>query len=566
MPQNQLVIKNTPSTDEVDLLSKALNINPFLASILIQRGIKTFDEAKHFFRPSLADLHDPFLMLNMHKAVERIEKALAKNEKILVYGDYDVDGTTSVTLVYDFLSNYTSEIDFYIPDRYLEGYGISTKGIDFAKENGFSLIIALDCGIKSPDKIAYANSLNIDFIICDHHNPGDEIPKAVAVLDPKQKDCKYPYKELSGCGVGFKLVQGYCQKNNIDIAVLYPYLDLLAISIGADIVPMTGENRIFCFHGLNIINESPRAGVKALMGVSGFKKKLSISNVVFGLAPRINAAGRIAHAKAAVNLLLAKDISEAADFAKDLNDNNLSRKEIDSSMTDEAILMIETQENYQNLRSTVLFKTDWHKGVIGIVASRCIEKYYRPTIILTASNGKAAGSARSVHGFDIYEAISNCADVLEQYGGHTFAAGMTLKLENVDIFRQKFEEEVSKSISEDSLSPKINVDLEVPLNFVSDKVYKILNQMEPFGPGNMTPVFLTQNLKDGGNSRIVGGTHLKLDLFCPKTRKKIDGIAFGMHEKLPLIKSGNPFSVCYTLDENTYNDITSVQLSIREIF
>lgn len=566
MPQNQLVIKNTPSTEEVDLLSKALNINPFLATILIQRGIKTFDEAKHFFRPSLGDLHDPFLMLNMHKAVERIEKALAKNEKILVYGDYDVDGTTSVTLVYDFLSNYTSEIDFYIPDRYLEGYGISTKGIDFAKENGFSLIIALDCGIKSPDKIAYANSLKIDFIICDHHNPGDEIPKAVAVLDPKQKNCKYPYKELSGCGVGFKLLQGYCQKNNIDVAVLYPYLDLLAISIGADIVPMTGENRIFCFHGLNIINESPRAGVKALMGVSGFKKKLSISNVVFGLAPRINAAGRIAHAKAAVNLLLAKDITEAADFAKDLNDNNLSRKEIDSSMTDEAILMIETQENYQNLRSTMLFKTDWHKGVIGIVASRCIEKYYRPTIILTASNGKAAGSARSVHGFDIYEAISNCADVLEQYGGHTFAAGMTLKLENVDLFRQKFEEEVSKTISEDSLSPKINIDLEVPLNFVSDKVYKIINQMEPFGPGNMTPVFLTQNLKDGGNSRIVGGTHLKLDLFCPNTRKKIDGIAFGMHEKLPLIKSGNLFSVCYTIDENTYNDITSVQLSIREIF
>lgn len=566
MPQTELKFKNIPSEEEVDILAKALNINTFLSTLLIQRGIKTFEEAKHFFRPDLTDLHDPFLMLNMHNAVERVEKALAKNEKILVFGDYDVDGTTAVALIYNFLSNYTSEIDFYIPDRYAEGYGISIKGIDFAKENGFSLIIALDCGIKSPDKIAYANSLKIDFIICDHHNPGDEIPKAVAVLDPKQKDCSYPYKELSGCGVGFKLVQAYCQKNKIDISVLYPYLDLLTISIGADIVPMTGENRIFCYHGMKIINESPRAGVRALMGVSGFKKKLTVSNVVFGLAPRINAAGRIEHGKSAVKLLLAKDAIEANDFAKNLNDNNLSRKEIDSSMTEEAILMIETQENYQNLRSTVLFKNDWHKGVVGIVASRCIERYYKPTIILTESNGKAAGSARSVHGFDVYEAISQCEDILEQFGGHTFAAGMTLKLENVDALRKKFELIVANSISEDSLTPKITIDLEVPLDFVSDKVYKIINQMEPFGPGNMTPIFLTKNLKDAGGSRVVGGTHLKLELFCPKTRKKVDGIAFGMSEKLALVKSGNPFSICYTIDENTYNEITSIQLSVREIF
>lgn len=392
------------------------------------------------------------------------------------------------------------------------------------------------------------------------------MPKAIAVLDPKQTACKYPYKELSGCGVGFKLLQAYCQKNNIESSTLLPYLDLLTISIGADIVPITGENRVFCYLGMEIINKSPRAGIKALMGISGFKKNLTITNVVFGLAPRINAAGRIEHGKAAVKLLLAKDAIEAGEFAKCLNDHNLSRKELDMSITEEAILMIETQENYQNLRSTVLFKNNWHKGVIGIVASRCIEKHYKPTIILTESNGKGVGSARSVHGFDIYEAISNCADVLEQYGGHTFAAGMTLKLENVTAFRQRFETEVAKTISNDSLYPRITIDLEVPLDFATDKVYKIINQMEPFGPSNMTPVFLTKNIIDAGESKIVGGTHLKLELFCEKTRKKIDGIAFGMHEKLSLVKSKKPFSICYTLEENTYNDITKIQLNVRNVF
>ncbi|HEY8399612.1 MAG TPA: single-stranded-DNA-specific exonuclease RecJ, partial [Cytophagaceae bacterium] len=441
--------KAIPDDESIKQLSEAINVNPSLATILIQRNIKTFDEAKSFFRPSLAELHDPFLMEDMVVAVSRIEKAIQRREKILIYGDYDVDGTTAVSLVYSFLKNVYPAIEYYIPDRYKEGYGISYKGIDYASKNHFSLIISLDCGIKSTEHIKYAKERSIDFIICDHHTPGQELPEAVAVLDPKRKDCNYPYKELSGCGVGFKLMEAFARKNNIPSSELLPFLDLVAISICSDIVPITGENRILTYYGLQQINKNPRPGVKALIGVSGLKKELDVTNVVFGLGPRINAAGRIAHANAAVQLLTCENTEEAEQWAKNIDDKNLTRKDFDSSITEEAIQMIEQDELLLQARSTVLFKKDWHKGVIGIVASRCIEKYYRPTVILTESNNYATGSARSVDGFDLYEAISRCSDLLEQFGGHMYAAGLTLKKENIPAFAEKFESVVRELITED---------------------------------------------------------------------------------------------------------------------
>ncbi|MFN0049248.1 MAG: single-stranded-DNA-specific exonuclease RecJ [Cytophagales bacterium] len=561
-------IKPTPQASVSESLAKAINVNPFLAKLLVQRNIVDFDIAKAYFRPSLDMLHDPFLMRDMDKAVDRLTKAIISKEKILVFGDYDVDGTTSVASVYHFLKNHTGilpeNLAFYIPDRYGEGYGISTKGIDYASENGFSLIISLDCGIKSIEKIDYASSKNIDFIICDHHNPGVEIPKAYAVLDPKRADCQYPYKELSGCGVGFKFLQAYCITHQISTEKLYPYLDLLCVSIAADIVPMTGENRIFSFHGLKKINENPRPGLRALGAVAGFKKELNISNVVFGFAPRINAAGRIAHAHGAVELLLADNEAVAIKFADGLNENNLSRKDFDSSITLEAIEMIEEQENFQALKSTVLFKSDWHKGVVGIVASRCIEKYYRPTIIFTESNGKATGSARSVDGFDVYEAICACSDLLEQFGGHTHAAGMTLELKNIDAFKARFEEVVSARIAPDQLIPKINIDVEVGLDFASQKTFNIIKQMEPFGPGNMTPVFLTQKLLPE-NPRIVGEKHLKFGVKMPNSNIKKEAIAWGMADYFEILSSLKPIDICYSLSENTFNNITAIELNIKDI-
>ncbi len=561
-------IKPDPQESVYLPLAKAINVNPFLAKLLTQRNILDFDAAKAYFRPSLNFIHSPFLMQDMQKAVGRLANAILSKEKILVFGDYDVDGTTSVAMVYDFLKNQTEilleNLAFYIPDRYGEGYGISTKSIDFASENGFSLIISLDCGIKSVDKIKYANTKNIDFIICDHHNPGDELPPAFAVLDPKRSDCDYPYKELSGCGVGFKLLQAYCMSQNINLEKLYPYLDLLCVSIAADIVPMNGENRIFSFHGLKKINESPREGLKALGAIAGFKKELNISNVVFGFAPRINAAGRIAHANGAVELLLADNEAIAKKFAENLNVNNTSRKDFDSSITLEAIEMIEQQENFQELKSTVLFKSDWHKGVVGIVASRCIEKYYRPTIILTESNGKAGGSARSVDGFDVYEAISECEDLLEQFGGHTHAAGMTLKSENVEAFRTKFERTVSSKITPDQLIPKIDIDVEVGLEFANAKTFKIVKQMEPFGPCNMTPVFLTKQVLPQ-YPRIVGEKHLKFSVKHPLTNIQKDCIAWGMSDYFELLSSLKPIDICYTIVENTFNDNTTIELNIKDL-
>jgi len=562
-------IKPIPNSSEAEQLSKTLNVSTLLTSLLIQRGIDTFEKAKTFFRPTIAQLHDPFLMQDMDKAVERVQRAIAQKEKILVYGDYDVDGTTSVALMYGFLVSIydVNQVEFYIPDRYKEGYGISTDGIDYAKAKDFSLIIALDCGIKSLDKIAYANTLAVDFIICDHHNPGSEIPKAVAVLDPKRKDCNYPFKELSGCGVGFKLLQAVTQKMNISHVEISKYLDLLVTSISADIVPIIDENRILCHYGLKQLNENPRAGLQALMGVAGFKKELTITNVVFGLAPRINAAGRIHHAHAAVDLLLAQDEKEASKFAQNLNETNSSRKDFDTLITAEAIELIQQQNDYKTLKSTVLFKKDWHKGVVGIVASRCTESYYKPTIILTESNGKATGSARSVDGFDVYEAICECAHLLEQFGGHMYAAGMTLLLENVDAFRTAFEKVVTKRITTDQLIPKIDIDMEVNIDFITQKNYNILKQMQPFGPGNMTPVFLTRNLVSDINSiRIVGDNHLKLTVWNKNSPTvKIDGIAFGMGHQLELIASGSPFDLCYSIEENTWNHRTTLQLMVKDV-
>ncbi len=557
-------VKPLPDANKIQDFASLLTIHPLLAALLMQRGYDNFDKAKTFFRPNLSDLHDPFLMKNMDKAIFRIEKAIANNQKILVYGDYDVDGTTAVALVYSFLSKYYSNIDFYVPDRYDEGYGISTKSIDYAKSNEILLIIALDCGIKSVDKVLYANSLGIDYIICDHHEPGSEIPDAVAVLDAKQADCNYPFKELSGCGVGFKLMQAFCIKKQIDIQELYPFLDLLCISIGADLVPIVGENRIFCYYGLRIINQNPRFGIQALIKVSGYKKALNITDVVFKLAPRINAAGRIHHASAAVKLLLSPSVADALVWATSLNDSNAYRKELDTTITEEAKNMIESQENYQNLRSTVLFKPDWSKGVVGIVASRCIESYYKPTIILTESNGLAVGSARSVHGFDLYEAISACSAHLEQFGGHTHAAGMALKIENITPFKIAFEEYVSKNIHPDSIQPKLDIDMEVNLDFITPKTYRIIEQMAPFGPQNMTPVFLTKNLKDTGYSRIVGDVHLKLDIVCPLSNIKIAAIAFNQANMYAQIKSDS-FAICYTLEQNEYNNIVSLQLNVKKI-
>lgn len=560
--EKRWVFKSLPDPQNAETLAKSINVNPLLASILLQRNISTFEEAKAFFRPALEDLHDPFLMQDMDKAVSRLTRAISNGEKILIYGDYDVDGTTAVSLVYDFLSKRYSNIDFYIPDRYTEGYGISLKSIEWAKQNNFTLIISLDCGIKSMEQIALAASYYIDFIVCDHHKAGNYLPPAYAVLDPKRKDCKYPFKELSGCGVGFKLLHAFCIHHNLPFNELFPYLDLVAISIASDIVPISGENRILAHYGLKIINSNPRPGVRALIEVSGFRKELDISNVVFGLGPRINAAGRISHAKAAVNLLLSKTDAEAEDHARNINDANSLRKDVDASITEEALEMIEKES--KNSKSTVLFKNNWHKGVIGIVASRCIEKYYRPTIILTESNSYATGSARSISGFDVYEAISQCSELLEQFGGHTYAAGLTLKVDNIPAFRKKFEAIVAAAITNEQLTPQIEVDLKLKITDIDYKFYNILKQMAPFGPSNMQPVFVSENVTDDGSARVLKEEHLKLRIKQDGS-EPIEAIGFGMAHHFPKISSGQKFNLCYTICENEFNGKKSLQLFIKDI-
>ncbi len=559
------VIKEDGDHDIVKTLSKELNINLILANLLVQRGITTLEGAKHFFRPDISHLHDPFLMKDMDKAVQRISRAVTNKEKIVVYGDYDVDGTTSVALVYSFLKSFYDNVAFYIPDRYSEGYGISFTGIDWAKEHGYSLIIALDCGIKANDKIDYANSLNIDFIICDHHRPGDQLPDALAVLDPKRADCHYPFDELSGCGIGFKLVQGFAQRNNISFVELYQYLDLVAVSIAADIVPVTGENRTLAFFGLQRLNKQPRPGFKAILELANVKRDLTISDIVFVIGPRINAAGRMENGGRAVELLIANTKEVAMSAGININVTNLERKTLDMSITEHALQIMKEEYSSKDLRSTVLYYPEWHKGVIGIVASRLTEKYYRPTIVLTRSNGLATGSARSVKDFDIYNAIEACSDLLEQFGGHKFAAGLTLKPENVPAFQLRFEQIVASTIEDYMLTPEIEIDAVINLADITPSFYTILKQMAPFGPENMAPVFKTETVHDTGYSRVVGSNHLKLNLLQSDTKLHFDAIAFQGGDYYLQISKGIPFDVCYTIEENKWNGKVSLQLNVKEI-
>ncbi|MBE7633709.1 single-stranded-DNA-specific exonuclease RecJ [Tenacibaculum finnmarkense genomovar ulcerans] len=556
-------LKQTPDLLKVTQLAKELSVEKTLAKILVQRNIDTFDKAKQFFRPSLDDLHDPFLMKDMDLAVQRIEKAIANNENILVFGDYDVDGTTAVSLLSSYLKTIHPNIYTYIPDRYAEGYGVSYMGIDFADDNDFSLIIALDCGIKAIDKVAYAAQKNIDFIICDHHKPGKEIPKAVAVLNAKQDDCFYPYDELCGCGVGFKLIQALASKRGQTIDDLIPYLDLVATAIAADIVPMTGENRTLTYFGLQVINTKPRNGIKAIIEQLD-KKELTITDVVFIIAPRINAAGRMKHGIHAVNLLTEMDFDAAIEFASSIEKFNADRKGIDKKITQEALLQIEENNETEKFTS-VVFDETWHKGVIGIVASRLIETYYRPTLVFTKSGDKLAASARSVKGFDVYNALEQCAEFIEQFGGHKYAAGLTLEPEQYENFKNKFEEVVAKTIDKNLLTPEISIDAELDLSEISPKFFRIIQQMAPFGPLNLKPTFSTTAVRDNGFGKQVGAdkTHLKLNIISAADKKTYSAIGFSLGKKLPLIK--NDFDIAYALDENTWNGNTSIQLLLKDI-
>ncbi|MFK7782955.1 single-stranded-DNA-specific exonuclease RecJ [Psychroserpens sp.] len=556
-------IKPKPDSKTVEDLQKALQVDASVATLLVQRGINTYEAAKTFFRPSFEDLHDPFLMKDMDLAVGRIEKAIADNEHILVYGDYDVDGTTSVALLSSYLKTKSETIATYIPDRYDEGYGVSYKGIDFADDNDFTLIIALDCGVKAIDKVAYAKKKGIDFIICDHHRPGHELPGAIAVLDPKRDDCNYPYKELCGCGVGFKLIQALASKDNQSAEDLSEYLDLVATAIGADIVPITGENRALAYFGLQVINTNPRPGIKAL--ISEVKKnELTITDVVFVVAPRINAAGRMKHGNYAVTLLTETDEFLVEAYAKEINTFNLDRREADKRITQEALIQIE--DNNENDRlTTVVYDKSWHKGVIGIVASRLTETYYRPTLVFTKSGQRLAASARSIKGFDVYNALDACSEHIEQFGGHKYAAGLTLKEENYQAFKQAFENEVSKTIDRNLLTPEIQIDAQIELFDITPKFYRIIRQFAPFGPGNMTPIFMTENLKDTGYGKCVGEDEKHLRITATQGHQKIVSIGFNLGNKLDLIKDRKPFNAVYSIDENHWQGNVSLQLKIRDI-
>jgi len=581
--EKRWVVKEEADRQIVERLATALGISPKLTNLLVQRGVTTFDEAKSFFRPSLDALHDPFLMKDMDKAVDRILQAIASNENIMVYGDYDVDGTTAVSLVYSFLKNIHKKIEFYIPDRYLEGYGISIKGIDTAAEHGVNLIIALDCGIKAIDKVKYASEKGIDFIIGDHHRPGDSIPEAVAVLDPKRNDCPYPYKDLSGAGVGFKLTQALAAKLRISDKKVFASLDLLAISIAADIVPITGENRILAYYGLKQINSSPRPGVYSILKSSGFERvvengksktvfsrEITISDLVFVVGPRINAAGRIKDATDSVRLLISSQDEYAEKLGGEINVLNTTRRDLDSSITQEAIDMINASEELKKKKTTVLFKEEWHKGVIGIVASRLIEHFYKPTIVLTLADGMVTGSARSVKGFDIYDAIDSCSHLLAHFGGHTYAAGLAMKRENLDAFLEEFEIYAEKHLTEQMLVPEIEIDEELYLSDINSKFYRILKQFAPFGPGNMSPLFVSHHLIDTGYAKAVGrnggSRHLKFEaVHKDHSGNPLKAIAFNMGEYCEEMKRGKSFSLCYHLDENTWQGNTSLQLRVKDI-
>ena len=557
-------LKPKPLPENIKYLREALQVDEVVATLLLQRGIETYDEAKTFFRPSLDDLNDPFLMKDMDKAVARIESAIANHENILVYGDYDVDGTTAVALMSSYLKTRTENVATYIPDRYDEGYGVSYKGIDFAQDNDFSLIIALDCGVKAVEKVIYAKEKEIDFIICDHHRPGSNLPDAVAVLDPKRPDCEYPYDELCGCGVGFKLIQALAQNEGKTIDDLVEYLDLVATAIGADIVPITGENRTLAYFGLQVINNNPRPGIKAIIEQIK-KQEFTITDLVFIVAPRINAAGRMKHGNHAVTLLTETDYNLAIQYAIDIDQFNTERRDTDQRITEEALQQIETKKEQERF-TTVVFSEHWHKGVIGIVASRLTETYYRPTLVFTKSGDKLAASARSVSGFDVYNALEACQEYIEQFGGHKYAAGLTLKEENYEAFKQAFEDEVSKTIDRSLLTPEIKIDIKIDLKDITPKFYRIISQFAPFGPGNMTPIFMTENLKDTGYGKCVGEDEKHLRLTVTQTgNEKIVGIGFGLGDKMDLVSNKKLFKAVYSVDENEWNGSVSLQLKLRDI-
>ena len=567
--EKKWILKDVADGETVARLSSELGIDPVLSKLLVQRGIGSFQEARAFFRPSLDNLHDPFLMKDMDKAVDRVGAAVKSGEKILVYGDYDVDGTTAVSLVYSFLRKLTRNVDFYVPDRYDEGYGVSYKGIDWAADNGFGLIITLDCGIKANDKVFYAADRGIDMIICDHHLPENDLPAAVAVLDPKRADCGYPFDDLSGCGVGFKLVQAYSQKNGIPFDSLIPLLDLLVVSISSDLVSVVGENRILAHFGLKQLNENPRKGLLAMIHLSGLDPEhITIDDIVFKIGPRINAAGRMESGRMAVELLTAENDEVAARIGSEINRYNNERKNIDREITREALEMVQSGNCLSARNATIVYNPSWHKGVVGIVASRLVEAFYRPTIVFTRSNGFVTGSARSVHGFDLYDAIESCADLLENFGGHLYAAGLTLKEENLPEFCERIENFIEKNISEDMLTPVIMIDTRLDFSQITPKFFRILKQFQPFGPGNSAPVFLTENVYDNGNVRKVGadGGHLKLELIQEsQPYRSISAIAFNKSEHFDHIKAGNPIDVCYSIVENYYRGIANLQLRIKDL-
>ena len=570
--QKKWLVKSPIETAKVEELRSALKVDRVVSELLLQREITTFDQAQAFFRPSINELHDPFFMKDMDRAVERINLAISKNERILLFGDYDVDGTTAVALMYSYLIQKYENVDFYIPDRYKEGYGVSFLGIDYAEETNCSLIISLDCGIKSIDKVEYAAEKGIDFIVCDHHNPGDILPDGI-ILDPKRKDCNYPYKELSGCGVGFKLLQALAKQNKWNEEELFVYLDLVAVSIGADIVPITGENRVLCYHGMLRLNEAPRLAFRELLLIAKRQFPVTLTDVVFTIAPRINAAGRLRSGRHSVELMISEDYDTVSKIAKEINDDNVERRVLDQQITFEALEQIENDINYSTKKTTVVFQNDWHKGVVGIVASRLIERHFRPTIVLTESNGMVTGSARTVNDFDIHEALIKCEDLLEQFGGHKHAAGMSLTLENLTKFQERFEEVVSQTIASEDLLPEENVDIEISFDeiFTKDenrlkipRLKRILNQLEPHGPGNMKPVFMSSNVFST-DVRLLKEEHLKLSMTQPNSDIVLEGIAFKMADKMDLVASGLPFDVLYTLETNVWKERETLQLNIKDI-
>ena len=563
------IVKEPADRAKVDRLATEVGIDKVLAGLLVQRGVETFEQARSFFRPSLDNLHDPFLMKDMDVAVERLRGAVASGEKILVYGDYDVDGTTAVALVYSFLKRFTSSVDFYIPDRYDEGYGLSFKGIDWAADNGFTLLITLDCGIKAIDKVEYASTKGVDVIICDHHLPESELPAAVAVLDPKREDCSYPFDDLSGCGVGFKLVQAYSQRYGVPFESLVPLLDLLVVSIASDLVTMVGENRILAHFGLKQLNENPCQGLLAMVSLSNLEPgHITVDDIVFKIGPRINAAGRMESGRMAVELLTAADSAAAMAIGRQINESNNERKNIDREITQEALEMVQSGKCLSNVNATIVYNPKWNKGVVGIVASRLVEAYYRPTVVLTKSNGFVTGSARSISGFDLYEAIESCADLLENFGGHMYAAGLTLKEENLGEFARRMDAFVEGHIVKEMTTPVVEVDAKLDFAQINPKFFRILKQFQPFGPGNHNPVFETENVYDAGTGRKVGagGVHMKLDLIQEaQPYHQIPSIAFNMADFYDYIKDGNPFDVCYTIVENYYRGNSSIQLRIRDL-